>query len=124
MIFDVLDKQFDVKLKTFDGLNIFDEQPAEAVNRVEQLIEDLDFFALNALFQVTICSKSSAIALALIHGGHISVEQAVRLARIDEDFQTKYFGVVQGAHDLDEAYLYSVFSTAKSIVNLSALREF
>lgn len=124
MIFEVLDKTFEIKLKTFDGLNIFDEQPAEAVARTEELVSDLDYFVLNSLFQVTIGSKSSAIALALIHGGHISVEQAVRLARIDEDFQTKYFGVVQGAHDLDEAYLYSVFSTAKTIVNLSALRDF
>ena len=73
---------------------------------------------------MAICSKSSAVALALIYGGHISVEEAVRLARIDEDFQTKYFGVVQGAHDLDEAYLYSVFSTAQAVVNLSQLRDF
>jgi len=68
---------------------------------------------------VTICSKSSAIALALILGQSLDIEQAVRLARIDEDYQTKYFGVVEGAHDLDEAYLYSVFSTARNIVNLS-----
>lgn len=72
---------------------------------------------------MAICSKSSSIALSLIHG-HISIEEAVRSARIDEDFQTERFGMVQGAHDLDEAYLYSVFSTAKNIVNLAQLRHF
>ena len=65
---------------------LFDEQEKEEVQKVNDLINKLDYIALNAIFQVTICSKSSAIALALVHGGHISVEQAVRLARIDEDF--------------------------------------
>ena len=88
------------------------------------MLDKLDYIALNAIFQVTICSKSSAVALALIHGSLISVEEAVRLARTDEDFQTKYFGVVEGAHDLDEAYLYSVFSTAKTMVGLCKLREY
>ena len=64
------------------------------------------------------------MALALIHGGHITVEEAVRFSRIDEDFQTKYFGVVQGAHDLDEAYLYTVFSTAQTLLDLCQLRDF
>lgn len=62
------------------------------------------------------------MALSLIHGGHVSVEEAVRYSRIDEDFQTKYFGIVEGAHDLDEAYAYSVFSTAQSLVQLSMMR--
>ena len=55
--------------------------------------------------------------------GLISIEEAVRAARIDEDFQSSVFGVVEGAHDLDEAYLYAVFATAKSVVNLSMLRD-
>jgi chaperone required for assembly of F1-ATPase len=78
---------------------------------------------LNAIFQVTICAKSAIIALSLLHGNHITIDQAVRLARIEEDFQTKYFGVVEGAHDLDEAYLYSVFSSARTILNLAQLRD-
>jgi chaperone required for assembly of F1-ATPase len=49
----------------------------------------------------------------------LSIEEAVRLSRIDEDHQTSTFGVVEGAHDLDEAYLYSVFSTAKNLSNLA-----
>ena len=120
----MLREKFGVRLKIFDNMCLLDEQEEAEVAKVAALIDRLDHVALNALFQVTICSKSSAVALALIHGGHITVEDAVRFARIDEDFQTKYFGVVQGAHDLDEAYLYSVFSTASTLVDLSMLRDF
>ena len=44
--------------------------------------------------------------MCLVHG-LITIEEAVKAARIDEDFQTEVFGVVEGAHDLDEAYMYS-----------------
>jgi len=56
--------------------------------------------------------------LAYIHE-KISLEEAVRAASVDEDHQTDHFGVVQGAHDLDEAYIYTALSTAKTIVSLS-----
>ena len=39
--------------------------------------------------------------------------------RVDEDFQTEHFGVVQGAHDLDEMFIFTQFATAKNIINLS-----
>jgi chaperone required for assembly of F1-ATPase len=85
---------------------------------VKEILDQMDFMTLNCVFQVVNSCKSAAVALLLIHG-HISVEQGVRASRIDEDFQTSLFGVVQGAHDLDEAFLYTQFATAKNIINLS-----
>jgi len=37
--------------------------------------------------------------------------------------QTKRFGLVEGAHDLDEAFIYTTFSAAKTLVNFSMLRD-
>jgi len=31
--------------------------------------------------------------------------------------------MVEGAHDLDEAYLYTTFGSAKTIVNMAQLRD-
>lgn len=69
------------------------------------------------------CAKSVAVALLLIHD-HITVEEGLRAVRVEEDFQTEHFGVVQGAHDLDEMFICTQFATAKNIINLSQLREF
>ena len=79
----------------------------------------LDYLSRNSLYQATITSKSSVVALALIHANIITIEEAVRHSRLDEDYQIKHFGMVEGAHDLDEAYMYSVFSVAKTIISLS-----
>ena len=99
-----------------------DQEPSE-VKKVEVILDELDFMTLNCIFQVANCSKSAAVAMLLIHD-QITVEEGVRAARIDEDYQTARFGVVEGAHDLDEAFLYTVFATAKNIINLSQLRDF
>ena len=37
--------------------------------------------------------------------GELSLQDAVAAARVDEDFQVRHFGLVEGAHDLDEAVL-------------------
>ena len=94
-------------------------QSDDTLEKVKKFSDRIDYMTLNALFQSTICCKSSAIAMSLILGSNTTVEQAVRYSRIDEDFQTKHFGIVEGAHDLDEAYLYTVFSTAKAFVSLA-----
>ena len=67
-------------------------------------------------------SKSSAIALCALYG-HLTVDECVRAARVDEDFQIERFGLVEGAHDLDEAFLYTTFGAAKSLVDLSLIRD-
>ena len=78
----------------------------------------MDPIALTCLFQMAISSKSAAISLCTLHG-KLTIEDAVRASRIDEDYQIQTFGLVEGAHDLDESYLYTTFGAAKSIVNLS-----
>jgi chaperone required for assembly of F1-ATPase len=54
----------------------------------------------------------------------ISIEEAVNIARVDENYQISHFGKVEGAHDFDEAHTLTQFATAKSFVNLCQLRDF
>ena len=113
---------FDINLKIFTG--IADCQDQEEIDKLmNNIIHRFDPLTLNSFFQIATAAKSSTIPTLLLHN-KISIEEAVRAARMDEDFQTESFGVVEGAHDLDEAYLYSVFSTAKSIINLCMCRDF
>ena len=69
------------------------------------------------MFNVAAASKSTGIAMALILSGDISLHEAVNIARCDENFQTKHFGKVEGAHDFDEAHTMTTFATAKTLVN-------
>lgn len=57
--------------------------------------------------------------MSLILRNDLSIQDAVNIARVDENYQTKHFGRVEGAHDYDEAVTLSTFATAKNLVNLS-----
>ena len=56
--------------------------------------------------------------MAFILRDEITINEAVNIARVDENYQSKHFGKVEGAHDFDEAHTLTTFGTAKNIVNL------
>ena len=58
-------------------------------------------FALTGLEYATNSCKSLVISLALIEGA-LTVDDAVRKARLEVVFQTQRFGVVEWAHTLEE----------------------
>lgn len=97
-------------------------QNSDTVSTVRDIVTSLDPLALTCLFKMTQSSKSAAISLCTLYG-HLTVEQAVKAARTDENFQIEKFGLVEGAHDLDETNLYTTFTSAKTIVNLAQLRD-
>ena len=86
------------------------------------LIRGFDTFTLFSLYSVTQQAKSTAIAVAFLLRNEISIREAVDIARVDENYQSKHFGRVEGAHDYDEAATLSIFATAKNIINLCMLR--
>ena len=112
--------EFGIKLDAFEGIP--STVPDKSVTKVKNVTEALDPMALTCLFSMCQSTRSSAVGLCILHD-KISIEEGVRAARVDEDHQTAKFGVVAGAHDLDEAYLYTTLSSAKNVVNLALLRE-
>jgi chaperone required for assembly of F1-ATPase len=70
------------------------------------------------LYSVAISAKSTAIALSFIMRDELSIQEAVDISGVDENYQSKHFGKVEGAHDFDEAHTLTTFGTAKNIVNL------
>lgn len=57
---------------------------------------------LTAVEQLAAAVKSTLLAISVI-GGRVGIEQALRLARLEELEQIKEWGLVEGAHDIDEA---------------------
>ena len=54
----------------------------------------------------------------------MTLEEAVSIARVDEQHQQSIFGIVEGAHDFDQANMLTVFATARSVVGLASIRNF
>lgn len=62
----------------------------------------LDPWRLAAMEQLVSTSKSLVIAAALLHA-RLSVAEAVKAARLEEEFQLEDWGMVEAGHDLDIA---------------------
>lgn len=120
-IFEILQREFGVKLKVFHDIQI--EPQDSSVTKIVPLLRTVDHYVLFSLYTVAQQAKSTAIALAFLLKNEISIEEAVRIARVDENYQTSHFGRVEGAHDYDEASTLATFATAKNIMNLCLLRE-
>jgi len=62
--------------------------------------------------------KSAALAIALMNN-KLTVEEALDLSRLEENYQLTLFGEVEGSHDLDEATSRMNIAAAKNLFNLS-----
>ena len=58
----------------------------------------------------------------ILDSQNMSIEEAVNIARLDEQYQQSKFGIVEGAHDYDRAHTLAMFSTLRNLLNLSLLR--
>ena len=74
--------------------------PEETLNTARNILERLDEFELASLQCAVMNSKSLLIGLALVLR-KLNLESACSASRIEEDFQTEIWGIVEGGHDMD-----------------------
>lgn len=108
-------KNYNIELKTFDDFSFLNQDPSYL--KIKDLIWELDPYLLHWLFTISLSTKSTVLALALLNE-KISFEDAILMSRLEELYQQKSFGVVEGAHDYDEARTISDIAAAKWFVNL------
>ena len=77
----------------------------KSVSNIVPVIEQMDPYTLNSVYQVATTCKSTALALMLIYKPELTLDEAINIARVDEQHQQSVFGVVEGAHDVDEAQM-------------------
>lgn len=63
----------------------------KSVKNIQPILDKLDMIPLNALYQITTCSKSAALAFTLLYqedddAKRLTLEDAVNIARVDEHF--------------------------------------
>ncbi|MDE3116532.1 MAG: ATPase [Pseudomonadota bacterium] len=83
--------RYGARLKTGQGIAFID-QPTEALAALSQAIRLLDDFALTGLSAAAAILGSLVLALALSEG-RIDAAEAMRLATLDEAFQSERWGV-------------------------------
>lgn len=89
---EFMKNQFDVSLKVWYHVPL--ESNHESVDNIIPIVESLDPWVLNSVFQSAAATKSAAIALALIWkdgsglaapaSDKFTLEEAVAIARVDE----------------------------------------
>ncbi|MBU6445594.1 MAG: ATPase [Alphaproteobacteria bacterium] len=90
-LLDWLAERYGAKLRTGAGIT-FVEQPAAALAALRRTVEQLDDFALTGLSAAAAILGSLVLALALSEG-RIDAAEAMRLATLDEVFQSERWGV-------------------------------
>jgi chaperone required for assembly of F1-ATPase len=97
-------QKFDAKLFTDTAIRVVD-QPEMSVQNLVGACRELDNFRLSVVDDVATVARSVIVSLALLHR-RISPHEAYVCARLDEDWQMRTWGRVDGAfgHGIDVAY--------------------
>mmetsp|Transcript_58468 Transcript_58468/g.137767 ORF Transcript_58468/g.137767 Transcript_58468/m.137767 type:complete len:114 (+) Transcript_58468:591-932(+) len=93
-------------------------QTTEAIQKVHAYLHSVSHWELAALDAIAGVLKSVAIALFLT-AGETDARNAVKIARVGEDYQISRYGLVEGGHDLDLADYNCRVATAELMSRLS-----
>uniref|UniRef100_A0A7N0T7M4 ATP synthase mitochondrial F1 complex assembly factor 2 n=1 Tax=Kalanchoe fedtschenkoi TaxID=63787 RepID=A0A7N0T7M4_KALFE len=94
------------------------KQDEGLVKAVESFLKNTDNCELAAVDAIASAAHSLVIAIGLVRG-RLPIEEAVELARLEEDHQVDRWGLVEGGHDVDVADLKVQISSAAVFLGLS-----
>lgn len=108
-------EKYDIHLNTFTDFGFLGQH--ESYLKLDEILKNVDPYVLLCIFTIAQSTKSTVVALALLNEV-ISLQDAIIVSRLEEMYQQKFFGVVEGAHDYDEARTIGDVASAKWFLNL------
>lgn len=108
-VFEFYEKDMKLALKTTTAIFGVDQSP-ETTEAIKSYMNGLDSWDLACLESLSAAARSVLIGVAQMHG-IVTPESALKLARLEENYQMEEWGLVEGGHDIDEAD-YAVRVTA------------
>ncbi|KAJ3340056.1 ATP synthase complex assembly protein atp12 [Gonapodya sp. JEL0774] len=96
-----LQDEYRITLHSTDGI-LSVHQEEQAVQKLRDILTELDPFELAAFERATLHTKSFVTGLALVKRA-ITAEEAAAAARVEVQFQIDMWGEVEDAHDVDAA---------------------
>lgn len=112
--------RYNIDLPVCSGIATPEISAASSTSFSEYLntVDDYEIVALEAAATI---AKSTSIALSLIDG-FLSIEDALKCARLEEDLQIEEYGKVEGHHDIDELNSRMVLAAAKTLTSFKNLK--
>ncbi|KAJ3607746.1 hypothetical protein NHX12_024797 [Muraenolepis orangiensis] len=95
------------------------EIPKATIDSFRQHLNSYNFWSLTGLEYVITQLKSVVLSLGLIDR-HLTVEEAVLLSRLEEEYQIQHWGSVEWAHDYDLYELRARTAAGALFVQLSS----
>ena len=97
----VLEDKHGIQTYQSAGLSLPSGQSSQGIEALKAYLNSLDFWRLTTMEVSAASAKSAVIALALLQG-HVDVDAAVEAALIEEKWQRRNWGTVEGSHDIAE----------------------
>ncbi|XP_012670134.1 ATP synthase mitochondrial F1 complex assembly factor 2 isoform X2 [Clupea harengus] len=113
-----IEKRYNVVIGSSSNI-LGPEIPQETNDTFRQHLSSYNFWALTGLEYVITQLKSVILSFGLIDR-HLTVEQAVLLSRLEEEYQIQYWGNVEWAHDYDMYELRARTAAGALFVHLAS----
>jgi chaperone required for assembly of F1-ATPase len=97
------------------------KHPPELVRSVREYLSELDDFHLQAMEILSAATRSVILPLYLVHGC-IGIEQAIKAARLEEDWQIRQCGNIASSHDVDRTEVSTRISVGSLFWRLLELK--
>lgn len=108
-------ENYDADLKMY---TLYDKQYGNTeFPELKKELENMDPYVLSCMYTVATTTKSTMLSIALLND-FISIEEAVESGYLEDIYQHKAFGEVQGNHDYDTNRSISDIAACKTIINL------
>lgn len=120
-ILEWFNERFDADVKKSDDISPPTISPETRMNISKYLMSYNDA-AMRGLMYATDTLKSLVLTLACVDK-RISVEKAVALTRLEEEFQLKFWGRVEWAHDLSQQDTQARLAAAILFIHFSSFEH-
>ncbi|XP_033907637.3 ATP synthase mitochondrial F1 complex assembly factor 2-like isoform X1 [Acipenser ruthenus] len=117
-VMDWIEKRYNVVIGSSSNI-MGPTIPEETKDTFRQHLASYNFWALTGLEYVITQLKSVILSFGLIDQ-HLTVEKAVQLSRLEEEFQIHHWGNVEWAHEYDLQELRSRTAAGTLFVHLSS----
>ncbi|KAF3792651.1 ATP synthase F1 complex assembly factor 2 [Nymphaea thermarum] len=118
--FDWVEKEFGFRPLVYTSL-FGGKQDDGLVAAVQDLLKKTNNWELASIDAMAAAAHSLLISLGIFRG-HLQIEEAIKLIRLEEDMQVDKWGFVEGGHDVDIADLRVQISSAAVLLGLSQLQ--
>jgi ATP synthase F1 complex assembly factor 2 len=116
-VISMFEDLYQVKLNVAPGL-LQKTIDADQVQKFKIHVAKLSAWRLLALEMATSLCKSTVLAFMMCNGV-ITVDRAFELSRLEEDYQSLYYGKIDGFHDMEEGRIQQDLYTCKIFFDLS-----